>query len=351
MLERYFPRISGIIYSGINFLPALLLFSLKLESESLDDISSAVMFAPIIASGTTLKGENVGLIFSRNFQNALLFFNVICAILISIHSINLGSIALLYSLNLLAFYRKDLEYCYTFSSGLSIAIAGVTEIFFLSSLTITALIFLAIVIVSINKSEIAVRINYGLIQELKTNYYYLIQVTVLMSLGLLFLFLLNKALIDLNDLEGYVKSTRLIGIFMAIYGNVFVRSFFVNKGKKLILKDALKLSAGLLLFMFVLNTLLGLVPYNSVLFKESSLWWYVSLDASITILKTVLVPESLKNSKFNLYIYILLFRIPIFFMLDGENLFYGLLVFELTSLIIVFVLNNNKPISSSIKEG
>lgn len=350
MRERYFQRISGVIYSGINFLPALLLFSLKLESESLTDISTAVMFAPMIASLTTLKGENAGLKFSRNFQNALLFFNAICAIFISIHSINLGSMVLLYSLNLLAYYRRDLEKTYTFSAGLLIAIAGVTEIFLLSSLTFTVLIFFAI-IVTINKREIAVRINYGLIQELRENLKYLIQIVILLSLSLFFLFLLNKSLVYINDLEGYVKSTRLIGIYMAIYGNVFVRSYFINKEKELTLIDALKLASGLLLFMFVSNTLLDFIPYNSVLFKGSSLWWYVSLDAVITILKNILVPESLRNNKYNAYIYILLFRILFISIVDINILFYGLLVFELTSLIIVFVLNNNKRISSSRNEG
>ena len=138
---------------------------------------------------------------------------------------------------------------------------------------------------------------------------------------------------------------------MAIYGNVFVRSYFINKEKNLTLKNALKLVSGLVLFMFFSNTLLDFIPYNSVLFKGSSLWWYVSLDAAITILKNILVPESLRNNKYNVYIYILLFRILFILIIDVNILFYGLLVFELTSLIIVFVLNNNKRIPSSRNEG
>lgn len=340
MQGHYSQRISGVIYSGINFLPALLLFSLKLESASLVNVSSAVMFAPMIATFTTLKGENVGLIFSRKFQNALIFFNIFCAIIISFYSIIMGSIVLLYSLNLLAFYRKDLEKCYSFASGLIMAIAGVTEIFVLSSLTITSLIF-SIIVIS-NNSKTAQRINFSLVKELKHNFQYVIQVIILSTLSLVFLYLLKKTLIIASDLEGYVKSTRLVGVYMAIYGNVFVRSFFIEDEKTLTLKNALALSTGIVLFMFFSNTLFGLIPYNSVLFKQSALWWYVALDTSITVLKNVLVPESLKNGLYSSYIFILLFRIFLIYFLADMYIFYGLLVFEFLTLVILFIMNKKK---------
>jgi hypothetical protein len=339
MLESYFQRTSGVIYSGINFLPALLLFSLEVESEKLSDVSSAVLFAPLISSMATFKGENIGLIFSRNFQNYILYFNVLLAALISIYSINLGSIVMLYSLNLLAFYRKDLENSYTFLKGLIMAIAGISEIFLFSSLKITSLVFFIIVVYG-HESQMAIGSSFNLVQEFKQNIYYVIQVTVIMGLSLWFLALLNKALVNLNDLEGYVKSTRLIGVYMAFHGNILVRSYFISQDKILNLRASFKLALGLVIFMFSANYLLDLLPYKSVLFQKSPLWWYVALDAAITTLKNVMVPVSLRNKRFNLYIYILLLRIIFILLIDINILFYSLIIYEIITLIILFLFVN-----------